>query len=163
MKKITYLTKMIKEEAELIESFGQGKEFKHKGFSSLILNYGRAYSQVIDPTFKGEKRQCFANCTKGILRYSSLIYCEGYGMHHIFPHKVHHAWLINELGEVIDPTWGKESGQEHAYFGIAFHRQFVHKIIAKSKHYGLLTNEKLLRTFMKNGFPENSIITAEVE
>ncbi|QLE46450.1 hypothetical protein FD723_40270 (plasmid) [Nostoc sp. C052] len=158
---LTLLIELIQQEAIIIENFVHSEDLKYKSFCGFLLKYGQAYPKKIKRTFTGEERQCFRNCTIGILENKNLIYCEGYAINQIFPFKTHHAWLINELGEVIDPTWDNEDGIDNAYFGIAFKPDFVCKIANKTKHYGVLTNERLLRGFLRNGLPKNSYLAKD--
>lgn len=156
---LNFLIECIQQEAIMIESFDRGKDLKFKSFCSFLLEYGLPYPKKIKRTFRGQARQCFRNCTKGVLKYENLIYCEGYAINQIFPHQTHHAWLVNESGEVIDPTWDNKDGDQNAYFGIAFSLDFVCNILGQTKHYGVLTNERVLRNFLKDGLPENSYLS----
>lgn len=56
------------------------------------------------PPGYGVPRECFANA--GLAATDGLgTYCEGYAVFSDSPIAIHHAWLIDPAGRVIDPTW----------------------------------------------------------
>lgn len=91
----------------------------------LVLSLGRAWSPAplpagIEPM---AIKQCFTNAYLLAARRSDLTYVEGYAAG-VIP--VHHAWCVDRLGNVVDPTWashprtarGLAAGTE--YMGIPF-------------------------------------------
>ncbi|MBV7518960.1 hypothetical protein [Ensifer sp. ENS12] len=138
--------------AELIE------EIKHhveqiadieRGFgpSIALMKYGSAF-QPLDqrPQWlrQGQARDCFNNATAYAAVRDDVLYAEGYALEPELPLPVQHAWLVDRHGQVIDPTW--KDTRDHAYFGIAFKRDFVRDQLGKNRgNAGILVNLHLLR------------------
>jgi len=79
-------------------------------------------SERIAKKYRCRVKECYLNCGNIALKEDSLIYCEGYCTH-IIPES--HAWLVNEKGEVIDPTYclpeirdGNVDDHHFDYFGM---------------------------------------------
>jgi len=77
---------------------------------ALLLKHGREMGPRIElpsDVEYGPAKECYGNATGyAVIRSSSeeYVYCEGYASSPLgIP--CGHAWLINERGEVIDPTW----------------------------------------------------------
>lgn len=118
----------------LLEQIGQTNEPLE-----FILRHGRDFNIGPD-SYKGKRwipQQCFSNCTHLALEKPDLFYVEGfvacYGV------SIHHAWLTNAKGELIDPTMrdDPESRLSH-YFGVVFNTDYVKRTTMKNKVYGLL-------------------------
>lgn len=109
-------------------------EFKFSSFQEFILTNGRDWK--VAPNMRGVKRmklkECFANATRVALSSDRFVYCEGFASG-IIP--VHHAWLIDEHGLVVDNTW-RQPGAE--YFGVAFKRKYLYQRLVGQRFYGLL-------------------------
>lgn len=108
-------------------------ESRYRGPEDLILKRGKVY-RVSEPTqphdFPPEVcvgRQCFSNALKlAALGYGreDLTYVEGYAASGNIGFAVHHAWLVDKDGHVIDPTWqGERRGV--VYIGIPFTADFI--------------------------------------
>ncbi len=82
-------------------------------FHGTILDYGMP-CRVTPDTFTKEGRG---------------IYCEGFA-DSIVP--VLHAWCIDELGNVIDPTWRKGND----YHGIPYTTEYVSKVVEETGYWG---------------------------
>jgi hypothetical protein len=92
-----------------------------------ITQHGRAFPTVRwDHSFRGDKQACFKNCLELAIPNFDLRYAEGYAQDASIKSKLkfHHAWLVNDAGEVIDPTWPE--GQ-HTYFGAVFGSQYIRR------------------------------------
>ncbi|WP_089131437.1 hypothetical protein [Tolypothrix sp. NIES-4075] len=64
-----------------------------------------------------------------------------------------HAWLVNDAGEVIDPTWFGKKHKGSVYFGMALTREFVFEIAQKTKCYGILDSDYMNgHRLMREGF-----------
>ncbi len=70
-----------------------------------------------------------------------------------------HAWLVNDRGEVIDPTWrDPQSFINPIYFGIVFDWEFVMAVAAKTEVYGVLDNDRAIEyEFKRLGLPSNAL------
>ena len=61
-------------------------------------------------------KECYNNCAKIAMADDRYQYVEGYAMSIIV---VEHAWLVNENGEIVDPTWIRlDHGISNDYFGV---------------------------------------------
>ncbi|WP_414623850.1 hypothetical protein [Calothrix sp. CCY 0018] len=70
--------------------------------------------------------------------------------------EISHAWLINNKGEVIDPTWIEKNHKSTVYFGIAFNRNYVEQMYEKNEQsYSILENFHMNGNefMMTKGFP----------
>lgn len=127
--------------SEIVEDFNEDIDldridWKHQCFEGAILASGRLmipqhnnYAMLGDKS-KHFTGQCYSVSKELALADPSLIYCEGYAfaerMNSRFP--LRHAWLINENGIVIDPTWGTAGVW---YYGVSFSTNWVKDIWAK--------------------------------
>lgn len=64
---------------------------------------------------RGQLKRCFENAATYAARHG-FSYVEGLACGPL--RDVHHAWVVNDAGEVLDPTWGYSP--KHAYRGIIF-------------------------------------------
>jgi hypothetical protein len=99
--------------------------------------------------------ECYKNAQKyAIFGNNDLVYCEGYWLWAggIFP--VHHAWLVDSEGHVIDFTAEacdrkhscKVNHEEDEYFGVTIPEWFIQKQMLESKVWGVISWEWLFRT-----------------
>jgi hypothetical protein len=103
------------------------KEWSYLGMEDFLLHHGRFYNpQPLPPDVpKMTPKMCFENAFLLAFLRPQFRYVEGLAMG-IIP--VHHAWLIDDNDNVIDPTWSAtEYGMGGAYFGMTFPVQFVKK------------------------------------
>jgi hypothetical protein len=105
-------------------------------FTFLKYN-GRHYFYVTNtpeyvPNLFKKECECFSNCMNIAVRFKSLKYCEGY-VKSDDGYIVHHAWIINENNEVMDPTWEHADILGVEYFGFCVERE---KIIKHMKNLG---------------------------
>lgn len=109
---------------------------KGNSMESIVLKHGIAYPAPIIARPKGIKkgkdRQCFTNAYHICIENKGFKYIEGFALS-IIP--VHHAWVLDEDGNVIETTW-KEAGEE--YYGIELDIPWVNKVIYETKVYGAL-------------------------
>jgi len=64
---------------------------------------------------RGKERMCFMNAYRLAASRGDLHYVEGYASHLI---PTHHAWVVDDDGNVIDPTWPDvEPGEKRSYLG----------------------------------------------
>ncbi|MDD2923193.1 MAG: hypothetical protein PHQ36_12980 [Anaerolineales bacterium] len=62
-------------------------------------------------------------------------YVEGFAIASIIPIPLHHAWVVDSNGNVIETTW-ETPGVE--YFGVALDYSFIHEVMFETKRYGVL-------------------------
>lgn len=113
----------------------------HKGPASVeqVLANGRNFTPAPRPQHipKRKDRECFFNSSRLALDYPELIYCEGYAIPEVIHMPFHHAWVTDQSGTVIDPTW-KNPGVE--YFGVPFSHEYLLLAMAGSGYYGIMDN-----------------------
>lgn len=120
-------------------------ERSERAFHRFILDHGRVWPGQARPKgFKrGPARQCFRNSMSLLVSSfeTGLTYVEGFAASGDvgFSFPVHHGWLINSDGRVIDLTW--KSPETSVYFGIPFKSDYVRKRVLESEHWcSLLDN-----------------------
>lgn len=88
---------------------------------AILLNHGREMGPRIELPRNveyGPAKECYGNATGYAAipdgRDNPYVYCEGYACS---PRGIPcgHAWLINDKGEVIDPTWRNGESDDCAY------------------------------------------------
>lgn len=85
---------------------------------------------------RGTPRRCYDNAGTMALE-EGWAYCEGFAMQPgLFP--MHHAWCLNDAGEVIDPTWPHSRGNE--YFGVALDEAFIVAQCERMGHWGIFAD-----------------------
>lgn len=82
----------------------------------------------------GVIKECFYNAYN--LALDGYTYVEGYAVNQVIAIPIHHAWVIDRHGAVIDNTWSDTSNC--AYFGIEFDIDELLSITTKTGVYGLL-------------------------
>jgi hypothetical protein len=92
--------------------------------------------------------RCFSNAQRAVVAAVSagrmpLTYVEGYAcsgnLAVCLP--IHHAWLIDDEGRVVDQTW--ESPETSVYFGVAFSARYVMEIADRySRMYQSLLDDR---------------------
>lgn len=124
-----------------------GQDRKHPTFEGYLLENARLFGpRVVKPEGVewGTAKQCFYNSASYI--YDDLVrrndqaewaYCEGLAMGSDLGLGIHHGWLVNRAGEVLDLTWRKDAGVETAYFGVAFSAGYFCDVTAESGVWGL--------------------------
>ncbi len=122
------------------------------GHAGALLEHGREFpARVRKPRWLilGPRKSCFKSATTyGIRRYD-VFYAEGYAIDWNLPIPIHHAWLVNQEGEVFDPTWGDTI--DHVYFGIAFSRSFVlESLVENFNEPGILLNMDRMRRRLRS-------------
>lgn len=158
MNELERLTGLLQDEAKQIEQMYPRNPCQYKSTQSLVLAYGVPFTQQSKSKFKGEARACYKNCYDLIGKHKNWHYSEGYATHTDLPLAVAHAWLVDERGAVIDPTWTDLKNEEMAYFGVVFTRAFVRKMALKMKVYGILEEDyRFGHELKQNGFPPGAL------
>ncbi|MEP0859728.1 hypothetical protein [Trichocoleus sp. DQ-U1] len=154
------LVKLLKEQAELIDKINESSDFRYKSTQALVLEYGQPFTKKVKSPFKGKIKSCFENCFQALFKYPNLHYCEGFAIDDKLPLAISHAWLINEEGETVDPTWIGEQYKNSVYFGIVFDKEFVFEFAKKIKHYGILDSGYMNDyQLQREGFPPHALLT----
>lgn len=105
----------------------------------LILRKGSYYAGRELPVKyrKREPKRCFYNSRQLVLRSSSLVYCEGYCVGNDICVMFHHAWAVDNKGQVVDTTLANP--EKYEFFGIVFDRSEIRP--RKYVYTGMLCNE----------------------
>lgn len=111
-----------------------------KGVEAWLLEHGEPMENRLpaDPSLPSERKQCFSNCTNAVLLMAApkgFKYTEGYAVRLDLGVPIHHAWLSNASGDVIDPTW--DEGAAH-YFGVPFKSKYLRETVLRTHYYGML-------------------------
>lgn len=102
------------------------------------VNPDKDVQQIIkDRGLETTMKYCFRNAANGAARNPDLHYVEGYAYAGEIPIPLHHAWLIDNDGDVIDPTWPNG----HDYFGAIIPEATIRKVQLKTGVFGVLTYE----------------------
>lgn len=150
MNELERLTGLLQEQAEQIEQLYPRAMAKYKSTQALVLAYGIPFTKRIDSQeFRGQARACYKNCYELIGKNEKFHYCEGYATYTDLPVAVAHAWLVNNTGTVIDPTWTDLKLEEVAYLGVVFTRKFVREMALKTKVYGILEEDYRFGNILK--------------
>lgn len=124
----------LKQRSQLMKTISSHKNFKYSGFEELILDCGKLMKPSATQELWGLPKSCYYNCQELIDEEEGLIYVEGYALSegtNSFPFA--HAWLINDEGEVIEPTW-EQPGIE--YLGVPLATEWVKSIIDSRQQKG---------------------------
>jgi hypothetical protein len=116
---------------------------KYSSTQKLIVDLGIGFDRKIESSFIGKPQECHKNAFDVLMKYPKpeLFYCEGFAIYADIGIPIYHAWLVNERGEIIDPTWHEPASFiEHAYIGVAFDREFVRTVAVETGTYGILEN-----------------------
>lgn len=105
---------------------------------------------------------CQANCQRLVLKKRSLTYVEGYAMAQNVSLPLHHAWLLDTDGHVIDPTWDTPGS---CYLGIALATSWIKSIWNSRKQKGCTNELSILQgnhledySIFKQGFPAEALV-----
>ena len=150
--------------ADIFDQLYNRGELKYCSTQRLILDLGITFKSKINSPLSGKRNECYKNCFQNLIlshrtNDSNLYYCEGFAAHEGIGLIVAHAWLVNDLGEVIDPTWrDPQSFINPVYFGVVFNWEFVMAVAAKTEVYGILDNDRMIEhEFKRLGLPSNAL------
>ena len=118
---------------------------KYSSTQKLIVELGIGFDRKIESSFIGKPQECYKNAFDVLMKYPKLelFYCEGFAIYADIGIPIYHAWLVNERGEVIDPTWHEPASFiEHAYIGVVFDHEFVRTVAVETGIYGILENDR---------------------
>lgn len=88
----------------------------------MLVEHGRFWTASPRPKHvrKRAAGRCFRNSAAVLQNQPVWYYCEGYATAQSMT-PIHHGWLVDEDGLVIDPTWNNGT----AYFGVVIDRCYV--------------------------------------
>lgn len=97
---------------------------------AFVNERGQSFSVKSSQSLSGSRGRCFAVCTEHAMENENLSYVEG---HATSPDgETHtHAWLVDDEGQLIDPTWGQDAGSN--YFGVILDSGELYAIVAEEE------------------------------
>lgn len=121
---------------------------------SLILERGHFWTarNLPENVRAGRLGECFRQARElALLRPECFTYVEGYAYSRIdLCVPVHHAWCVDEYGNVVDPTWSEPSGGVFA--GVPFREEVLRKTapdeLDKVVQWGYLGTPVFLRKLL---------------
>jgi hypothetical protein len=101
----------------------------------FVLANGRSFRRLRNPPHWARIKQCFENAALLAL-HPDFTYVEGFVWKESLTMPIHHAWVLNRRGEVIDNTMREQDGAE--YFGVKFADNVLRTELVRNGVYGLL-------------------------
>lgn len=158
MNQLERLTGLLREKAEGFEQSHPQNPCKYKSTQALVLAYGIPFSKQVKSKLRGEVNSCYKNCYQLVGPNKNLHYCEGYATSNELDMAVPHAWLVDETGAVVEPTWTNLEMEEVAYYGVVLTRSFLRQMALKTKVYGVLEEDyRFGHLLKKEGFPPGAL------
>lgn len=148
----------IKHEADAMDRiYARRDDLRYRSIQALVLDYGKPFRDRILPSpFRGESGLCYQNCFERLLLHGDYHYCEGYAIDDYLNLAIAHAWLVNDMGEVIDPTW-RDDSTGATYFGVVFDGEYVLKMGENNERYGIFEDYMNVRKLMMEGLPPHAL------
>ncbi len=161
---------------------GEHSDLKFPGDYALVKEYGKVYTppesiasnELLMAEYGvevGDLKDCMMNAGRAVVFDSvDLTYVEGFAISgRSLRLPVHHAWLVTEDGQVIDPTWGQhgamlaedyridmdepeDSEPGVLYYGIPFTKKALGLSMVESEMWGMLGVWN--SDFWKEGIPD---------
>jgi hypothetical protein len=107
--------------------------FKYINIPHFVLELGRPMGDMKPfpkNLTKGKKKECFRNAMLLAIE-KNWTYCEGYALA-VIP--THHAWVLDDDGDVIDPTW--DEGVD--YYGVEIPMSYALPKVFGRGYYGII-------------------------
>lgn len=125
-------------ELEIIVGEQGGGQVAGHQFREGLLKIGREFvgGTLPDDLKRMTPRMCFKNAFTLATSHHNFTYCEGFALRIDMPLLIHHAWVIDQDDEVVEPTWDPLATD--SYFGIAFELPDVCRIALETRHYSLM-------------------------
>lgn len=109
------------------------RQFPETSPEAYVLRHGTRFASLTGNRFrKGKAKRCFRNASL-LADRQNLHYCEGYA--ETIYGAIHHAWCVDDAGDVYDPTWRETEGV--IYFGVLIPRLVLARIICETGMYGV--------------------------
>lgn len=117
----------------------------YPSYRKMVLDLGTArMATVQSDEVLGEmaERECFSNALEAVQEFQSYTYVEGYAQ--VSWLCTPHAWLEDENGSIIDPTWANSTLAETAFYaGIKFDTEFVLRHVVSTGWASMLSTDYL--------------------
>lgn len=105
----------------------------------LLISRGEAFSGESLPRriSRGTAKECFSNASLYLINNPiGHRYFEGYAVNRKLRLMLHHAWVVNEQGKVIDLTW--DDAEDCLYFGVSLDQKELLNRLRQTGSYGVL-------------------------
>ena len=151
METIDRLKSFLDKQAELMQKIHPHPNWKYSGFEELILDCGveMSFTPLPSSIDRGLPKNCYHNCFEILKDNLDLTYCEGYALYPDLALPLIHAWLIDEDGLVIDPTWDES---DTVYLGIPFDTKWFIELLRSRNR------EDCLAVFESNHLEDFSLL-----
>ena len=122
---------------------GMFERMNRPSIEAVVLKHGEEFKSPARPRPKGIRKRtnklCFMN-SYHLAESRNMTYVEGFAISKGVPIPLHHAWVVDQSGEVIETTW-RDPGD--FYFGIALDLSFIHHVMFETRMYGVLDTNSL--------------------
>lgn len=132
MSSVPTIRQILEAEAEVFDSIGGGSSLIRK----MVLKHGVSGSGVKHKHKRGKMGECFKNAAEAAI-FERFTYVEGFAARASLAIPIHHAWVLDAEGRVIDLTWKR--AEECTYIGIPFTDTVLRRELMKNRVYGLLS------------------------
>ena len=155
MKTIDRLKSFLGKQAQLMRKIHPHPDWKYRGFEELILDCGveMSFTPLLNNIDRGLPKSCYYNCFQLLKDNLNLTYCEGYALYPDLALPLIHAWLIDEGGQVIDPTWDES---DTVYLGVPFNTKWFIELLRSRNR------EDCLAVFESNYMEDFSLLKKEL-
>lgn len=135
------LIKVIELHANLVKThLVEDGESKYQNSFELALDLGQPFIERIAHPHRLKKRDCFPNCLILAINNEDYHYCEGFAqVPGLGGLPFHHAWLLDDNGGVIDPTWHEDSYIGTQYYGVPISTCYAVECTENSEWYGVIS------------------------
>ncbi|BAZ47091.1 hypothetical protein NIES4102_41370 (plasmid) [Chondrocystis sp. NIES-4102] len=157
---INILKEFLSKQAQFARETRPNLYWKYAGFEELVLDLGveMSFSPLPEDIKLGFQKGCYYNSFRVLVDNPDLIYCEGYALQSDLSLPLIHAWLVNEDGQIIDPTW---NNCNTVYLGIPFNTEWFIKLLRSRDREDCLAifESNYLEKFslLKEGLPDDAI------
>jgi hypothetical protein len=156
---LSQLKTLLQERVELMRRYAR-PDRKYCCFEELVLDCGVAMVATSKPPKlkRGLPKSCYYNAQKIAFGGRGLTYVEGYALSADISMAISHAWLANDKGEAIDPTWEPPGV---AYLGIPFSTDWVKAFLRdrnRENDLSILEGNYLEEfSLLKDGIPQQAL------
>lgn len=123
------------------------KHWAYPNYHDLVITLGEVKVAPIhsdDTLGVMEEQRCYSNCFDVIQERADYTYVEGYAQTQFMI--VRHAWLENEDGVIVDPTWanlGYPPGFLATYLGVKFDDSFLINHVVETGWHSVFESDYL--------------------
>lgn len=151
---IADLRQMLQDDVEAKKQVMRGHQLPPDGIGGpgyveeFVLTHGREYPAAPWPTEMMTPTKCFGNAGKLVQACQpNLTYVEGFAISASmlevgFALPTHHAWVVNEAGEMSDPTFRQP--ENSIYLGVPIPTKLYLRTILRTRYHGVFYPGEML-------------------